>query len=125
MRAPLVLAALMLLPLVGCGGAVAPAPKAGAPPLEFSVRKSQIPTKGMVVGIRNASDATLEEFIVYVEAEGEEGKRSYRVDAPLRPEDSITVGWMELDGWELKAGDRLTVKCKQYTGSAEYTVPDD
>lgn len=96
----------------------------GPPPVEFSFRKSQIPLRGMVIGIRNTSEReTLDNFIVRVTSPGEKDERSYRVEKPLKPHDSITVGWVELDGWKLKPGDELTITCKQYAGEAKVTVP--
>lgn len=120
---PCIVVFLFVLP--GCQSQVEDdSPKPGAPPLEFSFRKSQIPLRGVVAGIRNASTAeTLEEFVVRVEAPEEEGIRSYRVEVPLKPEDSITVGWVELDGWALKPGQTLSVSCEQYTEPATVVVP--
>ena len=100
-------------------------PKAGPPPIEFSFRPSQVPTKGMVAGIRNASKSeTLTDFVVHVSAPNEKGTRSHRLNSPIRPEDSITVGWVELDGWKLKPGDQLSVKCNEYTADATTVVPE-
>lgn len=113
--------------LAGCAPArpAAPPPKPGKPPIEFSFRKSQVPTKGMVAGIRNSSDSEeLSELVVQVHGPNEKGQRSHRVDSIVRPQDSITVGWVELDGWKLKAGDSLTVRCRQYTGEASDVVPE-
>lgn len=102
-----------------------PDPKPGPPPLEFSFRKSQIPLKGMVAGVRNAStDEVLENFVVQVQPAGEESERSHRPIHLLKPQDSFTVGWAELDGWKLKPGDVLRVTCDQYEGEASATVPE-
>lgn len=102
-----------------------PDPKPGPPPIKFSFRKSQIPLKGMVAGIRNtSSEETLENFVVRVKSSGEEGERSHRPLNQLEPQDSFTVGWAELDGWKLKPGDVLTVTCDQYKGEASAKVPE-
>lgn len=102
-----------------------PDPKPGPPPIEFSFRKSQIPLKGMVAGVRNAStDEILENFVVRVKSSDEEGERSHRPANHLKPQDSFTVGWAELDGWKLKPGDVLTVTCDQYEGETSATVPE-
>jgi hypothetical protein len=33
------------------------------------------------------------------------------------------VGWIELDGWKLKSGDRLRVLCEGYRDSFDVDVP--
>lgn len=116
---------LMLFIVYGCQGqppapGAAPAP----PPVVFSFRESQIPTRGMVVGIQNTTtDETLEGLVVKVQSPEEEGVRSHRI-GDLLPQDTITVGWMELDGWVLKSGDEVTVSCDGYSGEAGTAVPD-
>jgi hypothetical protein len=117
--------AVALVLIVGCQAQQKAAPKAGPPPIEFRFRKSQVPTKGMVAGLRNASDAeTLTEFIVHVRGAKEQDVRSHRVDVPVEPQDTITVGWVELDGWKLKPGDTMTVRCREYVGEATEVVPE-
>jgi hypothetical protein len=102
-----------------------PDPKPGPPPIEFSFRKSQIPLKGMVAGIRNSSKTEeLSNFVVRVRSADEEGERSHRPINHLKPRDSFTVGWAELDGWKLKPGDVLTVTCDQYQGEVSVTISE-
>src|SRR5688500_9847124 len=103
---------LLVVASIGCEAAKRP-PQAAQPPIEFSFRKSQIPTRGMVAGIRNASSSeTLTNFVVKVGSPKEQGTRSHRVDAPVEPQDTITVGWVELDGWKLKPEDEISVTCE-------------
>jgi hypothetical protein len=117
------LAVCCLVSVVGCERPKPP-PQVGQPPIEFSFRKSQVPTKGMVVGIRNISqDETLTKFVVKVSGPDEQNTRSHVVDAPVSPQDTITIGWVELDGWELKPDDEVSVTCEQYTGAATTVVP--
>ena len=123
MNRRLMIAALMAWPFAGCGGPTAQGPKPGAPPLEFRTVKPQNADEGLVVGIRNTSDVTMDAVVVSIESPTVKGRRSYRHDKPLSPEDTIAVGAKELDGWKLKASDKLKVKCRQYSGEAEYTVP--
>src|SRR6185312_6900877 len=91
-------------------------PKQGPPPIELSFRKAQIPTRGMVVGIKNAADGeTLEKLTVEVRSPGEETPRSHVIKTGIKPHDSITVGWVELDGWKLKPGDEFSIKVSRYS----------
>lgn len=119
------LIALATLSFLGCQNEAGPAAvRPGPPPIEFSFRKSQIPLKGVVAGLRNASDEEiLENLVVRVNSPDEEGERSYRVETAIRPQDSITVGWMELDGWKLEPGQSLSVTCNGYAGTATIEVP--
>jgi hypothetical protein len=102
-----------------------PDPKPGPPPIEFSFRKSQVPLKGLVAGVRNASkDEELTSFVIRVTSPKEEGERSHLQPITLMPQDSFTVGWMELDGWKLKSGDVVTVTCEQYEGEVTAIVSE-
>ncbi len=38
--------------------------------------------------------------------------------------DTITVGWVELDGWKLKPRDEVTIECKGYVTPKKVTVPN-
>ena len=110
--------------IIGCRKQVA-APKRGPPPLKVSFRKSQIPTEGMVAGISNPSSSeSIQVVAVFVQAKGEKEERSYRIDRELKPLDSIAVGWVQLNGWKLKPGDKLRIRCEGYTGDLESEVPD-
>ncbi|MCA9068425.1 MAG: hypothetical protein KDA84_05860 [Planctomycetaceae bacterium] len=101
-----------------------PDPKPGPPPVEFSFRKSKIPLQGMVAGVWNTSEQeTLESLVVRVSSPEEEGERSHHLWKTLRPQDSITVGWQELDGWKLKPDDVLKITCDQYRDEVFITIP--
>lgn len=116
--------ALLALTLTTAGCPQPAGPKAGSPPIEFSFRKAQVPTRGMVVGIKNASSSeTLESLTVEVRSPGEETTRSHVVEKEIKPRDSITVGWVELDGWKLKPGDEISVTADRYTEPKTVTVP--
>ena len=110
--------------LVGCRKQIA-APRPGPPPLKVSFRKSQIPTEGMVAGINNPSSSeSIQVVAVFVRGKGEKEERSYRIDRELKPLDSISVGWIQLNGWKLKPGDKLRIRCEGYTDDLESEVPD-
>lgn len=125
MRSTILFAFAASLALAGCEEMKRGAgPRAGSPPIEFSFRKSQIPTRGMVVGIKNASPSeTLKGLTVEVRAPGEETTRSHVVEKEIKPRDSITVGWVELDGWKLKPGDEVSLTAAGYTEPKTATVP--
>jgi hypothetical protein len=110
--------------LVGCKKPVAE-PRPEPPPLKLSYRKSQIPTEGMVVGINNPSSSdSIKVIAVFVQGKNEKEERSYRIDQELKPLDSISVGWIQLNGWKLKSGDKLRVRCEGYARDLEGEVPD-
>jgi hypothetical protein len=109
--------------LMGCSQPVA-APKPGPPPLKISYRKSQIPTQRMVARINNPSSSeSIKVVAVFVKGKDENEERSYRIDREIKPLDSITVGWIELDGWKLKPRDKLRIRCEGYAGDLETEVP--
>ena len=109
--------------LAGCERSAAPKP--GPPPLKITFRKSQIPTQGMVAGINNpTTDEEIKVVAVFVHGKSEKEERSYRLDRVIKPLDTISVGWAELDGWKLKAGDKLRIRCEGYTGEITCDVPD-
>jgi hypothetical protein len=78
----------------------------------------------MVMGLTNTSaDEPLAGVHVDVTSPKEGDKRSYLLKKKLPPGDSISVGWMELDGWKLKRGDKVAVRCKGYAYPIEDEVP--
>lgn len=96
----------------------------GPPPLKASFRKASVPTKGFVVGLSNVdSPQAIHVVQVYVKSAKEEGERPYRVDKSVATKDSISLGWMELDGWPPKSGDRLRVECSGYDQELVVNVP--
>src|SRR5713101_2156156 len=109
---------------VGCKKPVA-APIQGPPPLKVSFRKSQIPTEGMVAGINNPSTSeSVKVIAVFVKGKEDKEERSYRIDREIKPLDTISVGWIELNGWKLKHGDKLRIRCVEYADDLESEVPD-
>jgi hypothetical protein len=120
----LIAASLAAMGLVGCKQP--PPPEKGeAPPLQVSFRKSQVPTQGMVAGINNPSAThSLKVTAVFVQGKNDKQARSHRLDCELKPLDTTTLGWMELDGWKLKSGDKLRIRCEGYTKDFECEVPD-
>jgi hypothetical protein len=105
----LLVAGMAVATLSGCRRAApAPAPRPEPPPLKLSFRKSQIPTESMVAGINNPSSSeSIKVIAVFVKGKDEKEERSYRLDREVKPLDSISVGWVELNGWKLKPGDKL------------------
>lgn len=59
---------------------------------------------------------------VSVQSDSDVERRSYRLDRTIRPLDSITIGWIECDGFELKQGDRLWIHCKEFQQDMELQV---
>lgn len=107
--------------LVGCSKQ----PKAGPPPLRISYRKSKVLAQGMVAGVNNPSaTAPIKLTVVFVRGKNEKDERSYRIDQEIKPLDSITVGWLEFDGWKLKRGDTLRFLCEGYRDALECEVTD-
>ena len=122
---PAVICNLFALFLVGGCTAPPPPPKPGPPPLKISFRKSQLPLQGLVAGINNPSSSeTIRVVAVFVQGVNEPGERSHRLDYELKPLDSITVGWKELDGWKLKDQDKLRIRCEGYTGDYNCVVKE-
>src|SRR5262249_45961099 len=99
-------------------------PKQEPRPLRLSYRKSPIPTQGMVLGINNPSNSeTINVVVVFVQGKADKEERSYRLDKAVKPLNSISVGWVELDGWKLKSGDKLRIRCDGYAKELETEVP--
>jgi hypothetical protein len=117
---------VLLACLAGCQNRQTPVPaRPGPPTLKVSYRKSQIPTQGMVVNLNNPSTSeSLKALVVFVRAKDEKEDRSYRLDRPIKPLDSMQVGWNELGGWKLKAGDKLRIQFEGYEGEVECEVPN-
>ena len=100
-------------------------PQPGPPPLQVTFRKSQIPLKGLVAGINNPSSTeTIHVVAVFVQGVNEPQERSHRIDRELLPLDSITVGWAELDGWNLKVHDKFRIRCDGYLSDLDSIVSE-
>jgi hypothetical protein len=79
----------------------------------------------MVAGINNPSSSeSIQVVAIFVRGKGEKEERSYRIDGELKPLDSIAVGWVQLNGWKLKGGDKLRIRCEGYTDDLESEVPE-
>lgn len=79
----------------------------------------------MVIGIKNASqNETLKELTVEVRSPNEETTRSHVIEKEIKPRDTVTVGWVELDGWKLEPGDKVSVTADGYTDAKKVTVPE-
>jgi hypothetical protein len=112
---------LVVLLLVGSVGALFLAgckeasPKAGPPPFKVSFRKSLILGQGLVANVNNVSSMEpIKLTVVFVQGKDEKEERSYRLDRMIKPLDSLSVGWAELNGWKLKPGDKLRIRCEGY-----------
>jgi hypothetical protein len=95
---------------------------AAAPPLAVSFRDSKVPLQGKVAGINNTSSQQVAVSVVYVSSKGDAAERSYRLDASIAPQDSITLGWAELDGWKLKPGDKVRLQCEGFAKTFDFEV---
>jgi hypothetical protein len=113
---------LVAVAMTACG--CRPPAVVGPPPLTASFRKASVPTKGYVVGLSNVdSPQAIHVVQIYVQSANEKDERPYRVDKSVSMKDSISLGWMELDGWPLKSGDRLRVECSGYDQELIVNVP--
>jgi hypothetical protein len=79
-------------------------------PVHVSFRTSDV-GRGMVLKVKNTSPAPLTDLTFTVTGEGgpKAGSISKVLVKPLEPQATLEVGWAELDGWELKAGERVQV----------------
>jgi hypothetical protein len=81
------------------------------PPLLLTWRESFIGA-GKVIRVTNASDDYLHalEFTV----EGPDGTVKKHFKETLSPHQTYEFGWRELDGWEVPAGARVSIHCRDY-----------
>lgn len=86
-----------------------------SPPISIGQRESMI-GQGKVLTVTNTSDEYLHEIAVTVEAP--DGVVKTYSAATLEPHESISVGWLKLDGWPIPEGAEVTVSCKGYPASA-------
>ena len=113
---------ICILAITVVSGCANNSPPPGPPPVEVHFRKSQIPLKGLVMGVRNTSTSSLEIATVSIRSPDDDGTRSHVITKRVLPKDSITIGWMELDGWKLKEGDEITLECTGYEVPFSITV---
>lgn len=105
--------------------------KPGPPPLRVSYRKATIPGKGLVIGLANTSNESIQLDRVHVRSAKEQAERPYDqiLKKVIDPNDSIAIGWAELDGWSIRKGDRVRIFFVEYAQPLEITVgeeaPDD
>ena len=92
-----------------------------APPVSIG-KKDSLLGQGAVIVITNTSDEHLHDVTVEIESPSGEVRRY--VEPTLDPHDSMTVGWLKLEGWPIPEGAEVTVSCKDYPLSAgPFKVP--
>jgi hypothetical protein len=86
-------------------------------PVHVSFRTSDV-GRGMVLKIKNTSATPIKGLTFTITSEGGQkaGSISKVLVKPLEPQATFEVGWAELDGWELKAGERVQI----WVASEEY-----
>lgn len=90
------------------------------PPVSIGQRESLV-GQGKVLTITNTSDKFLHEVTVRVE--GPDGETRAFSAPTLEPHESLSVGWLKLDGWPIPDGAEVTVSCKGYlTDAGPYRV---
>lgn len=79
-------------------------------PLRVTFRTSDV-GKGMVMQVTNTSGAPLKDISFSVTSVGgkEAGQIVRVIRAPIKPNDPWEIGWMELDGWELRPGETVKI----------------
>jgi hypothetical protein len=113
---------LLLLLAGGCSQA-----KPGAPSLRVSYRKASIPGKGLVIGLTNTSSQSLNVDRVHVRSADEKHERPYdqMFKKTIGPNDSIAIGWVELDGWKIRKGDQVRIFFREFEQPFEITVGEE
>lgn len=92
--------------------------------LAVGYRKASLPGHGVVLGLTNATEKeTLKNVVVSVKSPTDQGERSYKVARALRPGETLSVGWKELDGWKLNSGDVVKIKMDGQATPLEVVVP--
>ncbi len=99
-----------------------PAKLSGEPRVSVSFRNSKVPFQGLVAGMTNNSDQQLTGLTVTVQDPQENDRRTYQIKGGIPPHDNVDVGFLELDQWKLKAGQKLTISCDQYQGQKQVEV---
>lgn len=93
---------LTLMVFVGC---------ALKPPVTVERRDSAM-GQGIVVEITNTSDQFLHEVVVRIESP--QGEKKMWSTATISPHDTISVGWLKLDGWPIPEGSKVSVESKGF-----------
>ncbi|VTR98218.1 hypothetical protein [Tuwongella immobilis] len=85
------------------------------PPVDVSFRRAAVPTRGVVIQLANtAAREPLEKVVVTIQRPGEKSDRVFRAEKPIRPNESISVGWLELGNFAPKKGDTVRVRAEGY-----------
>lgn len=100
-RPPAILACLALV-LTAC---------AQEPPISVGKKESLV-GQGIVLTVTNTSDEYLHEVLVKIVSPAGETKELGM--ATLNPHQSISIGWLKLDGWPIPEGSEVTVSAKGY-----------
>lgn len=85
------------------------------PPISIGQRES-IVGQGKVIAITNTSDKFLHEVLVTIESP--DGEVKTFSTATLEPHESLSVGWLKLEGWPIPDGAEVSVGCKGYLADA-------
>ena len=89
------------------------------PPISIGQRDSVV-GQGIVITVTNTSDDYLHEVALDIASPTGETKQ-YSIPT-LNPHESINVGWLKLDGWQIPEGSEVTVTCKDYGSSGPWKV---
>lgn len=92
----------LALLLTGCGL---------KPPVQVELRESRV-GQGWVAEVTNTSEEFLHELRIRIQAPGGEAREYF--EASLEPYETLSVGWLKLEGWPIPEGSRVTVKAKGY-----------
>jgi hypothetical protein len=107
---------ILAVSLAGCGQLG----QLGSPPVEVLYRDSLL-GQGLIVQVKNTSDAALEE--VTVDVRGPEGERRSFTEASVEGFGVLEVGWKRLGGWQIPAGSTVTVRARGYLLPARSEIP--
>lgn len=95
-------AVVLALALTGCGL---------KPPISVELRESLV-GQGWVAEVTNTSGDFLQEIRVRIESP--EGETREYFAATLNPRETLSVGWLKLEGWPVPEGSTVTVKAKGF-----------
>ncbi len=92
---------------------------ADEPPLSIVTRDSFVGA-GKVLIITNTSDDYLHACTIKIEAPNGQVFGPKVFATTLEPHAGIEVGWMELEGWVVEPGERVTVSCRGFGNLTVY-----
>lgn len=85
------------------------------PPITVGQRESLV-GQGIVLAVTNTSGDFLHEVTVTIESPDGEAKT---FSTPtLEPHETLSVGWLKLEGWPIPPGSKVSVSCKGFLMSA-------